>query len=445
MAATSILHLPNETLSAIFSYFPIFPLGHPSDCWPTQPVLAVRQVCRRFRTVVNELSFWYQDEFQPDLPNMALIGCSQHQFKEKFYRREKFFKALLADRHLAHCLGRKTSWRFRSFHIFVVVFEQIPLFRRSVTKIQYYRTPFDLFTKSETVGFMTRIGLCTQLTTLRIAHVPYLDWDHFLKFCPGLQALTIDDRNSWQVLVLDRERGSTLEGLANLQKLSLVEPRTLTTSAGVSILPLSSVASLSHLHLKNASEADTEHAAGLLHNFVYLTSLHLTGLSEDICDHIIRSSFRLISFAFEIQYCSVAKNLSAVKLEEMFAARCLEGVEELKFASAGGIWYAKNDQSSIIGAITNLLSLQNLEMINVALPDIHWCPSFSRLVNLRSILWKTPSVSDGYEDLYPRDLNHVEEAFETAFACFVEKPSLNIEIEYDYEANLSDSQDDDWV
>src|SRR5271169_3034798 len=111
-----ISRLPNEVLSKIFSYLPdtpdersindefeVYGETPPLKFPASQPVVSIRQVCRRLRAVANELQFWYDSDFELS------------QLCRSPFHADVFLEALLSDDHLTRCLGKRTKWTFGSF------------------------------------------------------------------------------------------------------------------------------------------------------------------------------------------------------------------------------------------------------------------------------------------------------------------------------------------
>jgi hypothetical protein len=172
----SISALPNEVWRAVFSYLP-----NPVDKkvqWPPlnlvterdrlvlQPILVVRQVCRVFRTIINDLPFWRVAEFD-------LVSLISNQYEGDHGTLEfRFVKALLTDGDLLEIFQKKTSWTFCRFSVFRIVSETVPNHRENVTELAFVGGPNEK--RFDQVG------------------AP-MDWvDRVLIYYPKLQSLTIE-------------------------------------------------------------------------------------------------------------------------------------------------------------------------------------------------------------------------------------------------------------
>jgi hypothetical protein len=445
-----ILELPNEILSIVLSCFIISAKASLNTrSWrDPHPILVLRKVCRRFRAVANELEFWYDDDFEIHTllsPNIAFRNSRPAEIQ----RQTKFLTSLFTDVHLVDCLGRKKSWTFYCFRLFLLVLDLLPLFRQTVTTLKFESINDDEYHESDTTQWyhevIPTLGGFAQLTALHLDYFKGFDFDYIVKFCPALESL----RLTRTVIGPFHDCSGTLEGLSNLQEFSLsdllefsfTENPASTGNNATSFLPLSSVASLTALHLHTVHPSETEYYTNSLIKFTNLTSLHLGPLTTVICDRIIQADFKLTSFSVELDPPSVPGD----KLLEIFSARCLQDVKKLEIfgetseilSSAGP--YSSNERFSIIEAITHLRCLQHLELSNVYVEDRSWA-GFSCLANIKRFIWSVV-VDDEIESAWEVE-TAAESALEAAFAAFPEKPIVELRIEA---AERDEDEYPDWA
>lgn len=130
-----ILNLPNEVLNKTFGYVrtpaTVIP-RYTGDGQFSEIIKGLPSVCRRFRAVFNELSFWYDEDF--DL--LDLIRYREwYDPIEVHDNCQAFLKILLSDRDLVHSLERRSSWRFSNLISFQSVMEFVPSFPRNTTAV----------------------------------------------------------------------------------------------------------------------------------------------------------------------------------------------------------------------------------------------------------------------------------------------------------------------
>jgi hypothetical protein len=381
----------------------------------TSPILVLRQVSRRFRALANERQFWYDD----DLGLHALIGSISkkphgHEIENEIRRNVNFLKALLADTHLAHRLSRKTSWTIRYLDSFLVVFEQLPLFRQRVVKMKFEGNS------------CLDSGRSTSLDDWMIK--PFFDC---LSYCPALEVLSVDldlvypTSIAWKNASIWGDIGGTLNGLTKLRQLSIIDPYGMTHSVTRTILPTSSIASLNHFTLRVHLGRSPDSRSLCFEKFVNLTYLNLGWLTDALCDRVIQAEFRLVSFVGEI---TVASYLSGGKLKEMVSAPCLRSVERFEFrdygcdSSALGLYHS----APLLDAIADLQFLQHL--ILSAIPfDVTKSPIFSRLTNLKSVNWTVCNFIEGGARYVDYDFVRAKTELEAAFRHFSKPPSVEIE------------------
>jgi F-box domain len=119
-----IIRLPPEVLSLVLS-FAIPPEPHAT---PHGVVIRLRSVCRRMRTLIDQLPFWLHDAFT----FYQLCPTRQLPEPESKARIAAFALNLLQDRHLREHLGRrKRRWSVTSLEMFKVLVQMIPGFKET--------------------------------------------------------------------------------------------------------------------------------------------------------------------------------------------------------------------------------------------------------------------------------------------------------------------------
>ena len=128
-----ILNLPNEVLNKAFSYVrtPITAIRYTGERQFSE-IIGIRSVCRRFRAVFDELSFWYNEDF--DLFDLI---CDRKWYDpiEVHDDCQAFLNVLLSDRHLIQSLARRSSWRFRNLISFQSIMKFVSSFSRNTTAV----------------------------------------------------------------------------------------------------------------------------------------------------------------------------------------------------------------------------------------------------------------------------------------------------------------------
>jgi hypothetical protein len=136
--ASPILSLPNEVLHEILEYVvvPLFPYRFDSFSPHSHfnRISRIRTVCRRFRAIANELSFWYKE----DLDLVNLISLCKNLDRLRFnpwagagdilHAHKEFLDTIFTDRHLVRVLARRSTWHFDSLVSFQSIKELVPSF-----------------------------------------------------------------------------------------------------------------------------------------------------------------------------------------------------------------------------------------------------------------------------------------------------------------------------
>lgn len=424
---TTIMTLPNELLRQILSLVLAQP-EHPTFCVPhliddalnsaPAPALTIRSVCRRFRAIANELPFWYAGEF--DLLNLLPEFRAPNSD-------EKFLQALFTDNHLVECLQRKTKWKFRNLPNFLVIMERVPSFQQCVTTVTL-RTFWDDSVKnplspSSLDIAIQKLAACSRLTSLEIrSNNSLLSLDLISRSCPSLNNIVICG-------AISNLRG-TLENLSCVQRLHYELIHNMEHPPQF-LFPLNSAKSLTALVIKTRCGSVHAHDINRLDAFVNLTSLHIEPLYPNICDFIVRSRLKLSTFKTKVDITEVTME----RVAGVLSSHSLQTVQNLSLNIEADYEEDLDYLQPIIDIVTTkLLSIQECEFETGL--DLHWCQQFSRLLNLKRLIWKIRFVDkafryiDNPDEDWLREETCAEMAFSAAFARFPEKPQIQIEPVY---------------
>lgn len=429
-----IMTLPNELLREILSNVLAQP-EHPTcrgelptnlfddDARPDPtPALTIRSVCHRFRAIANELPFWYDGDFD------LLKLLPEYRGPNSDIQDEKFLQALFTDDHLVECLRRKTQWKFRHLPSLYVVMERVPSFQQFVTAVTL-RTFWDdsvknpLLTSSLDVAIQ-QLATCSRLTSLKIEYSDsLLSLDLISRYCPSLSDVIIHADAS-------TVRG-TLENLSCVRRLDY-EFVPYAEHPAHFLFPLNSAKSLTTLMIRvRPSSADAYDTTGL-DVFVNLTSLHIDPLYPSVCDFILRSRLKLTTFKTIVDTAEVTMRRVAAVL----SSPSLQTVQNISLKIETENEERLNDLQQIIYVVTTkLLSIRDCEF-EMGL-DLRWCQQFSRLLSLKTVVWKVRFVDKAFrclnselDEAWLDKEEYAEMAFSAAFAKFPEKPHVQIELVY---------------
>jgi hypothetical protein len=386
-------------------------------------ILPVRQVCRRFRAVANELKFWHDDDFEFSQISPSYDGEPKLPLVE----------TLLTDPHLADCISKKRVWTFRSYREFCIVLERVPVFQNTVSTLRLFwassSTRHLSFGATDATPFDTMVpelASCSNLTTLQLLAVPTLDLANISEYCPGLEKLFV---KNYRYDAPYRQWHGSLQGLSNLQQLSLInlggaERRQWSPNANV--LPSSSIASLTLLVIIDGQPEVTNYIVRSLSTFVHLKHLSLEPLTEEALDKIMRAKFQLtemkISFGLNL--------IDEVELRLAFSSAALHGLESLDLSFHEDYdWFTSAHE--VVDVVITLQYLQYLKLTRLPM-HLSMCRKFSQLVNLKAITWLVTSFHDDIDEsegLYDEE-ERAERELKVAFQDFVEQPLVSVTIEY---------------
>src|SRR5271154_5739493 len=187
----SLTRLPVELLAAILNEFEVYlTVDREFSPFTTHPpralhpdIMALRSVCRLFRTLVYEMRFWYTDDVHITalLPGRQLSQIQSnwittHNNYSRWDREEKELEEHLEDQLFVRCLGKRTKWRFKHHPFLLAILERVPLFRLNATSVilefpdypddttpSYFPYPARLLNAA-----IAMLGSCRNLTSLEI-------------------------------------------------------------------------------------------------------------------------------------------------------------------------------------------------------------------------------------------------------------------------------------
>jgi hypothetical protein len=414
----SIPALPNEVWRTVLSQLPN-PVN-PNERWPPlnlvterdrpvlHPILVVRQVCRLFRSIVNDSSFWLAGEFDP----VSLISGNPDLPKYPFV------KALLADGDLLETFEKKRSWTFSSFAVFTIVSETIPSFRKNVIQLAFVGGPNgERFDQSGARGDWVGVVLTNYLTlqSLTIETVEGLKLSVISEKCPELSVLRI---SSPPVRGLG---DCSLSRFVNLRELvidALDLPR---WGQGPYALPISSAGTLEVLKLHIISSSFNFES---LHLFTNLSRLSISPCDVPVFDTIITGRFNLTTLDIAI----LGDRVALDKIIAMVSSPALKGVKEFKFTKMNVHWQhcpewtEEGDARFLLAISTNC---QSLHTIDLAIPFHLVCfRHLGRLLNIKRVSWKGRLLVD--MDAGNELSESIAQTIADAFVEFETKPVCEI-------------------
>jgi hypothetical protein len=399
------MRLPTEILTEIFNcLLPPYPHPNPTYTTPWSPIeniLAIRSTCRSFRTIANNLPFWYDDRYNSIhfIPTEK-DGRNVSNYVSEIYH-FKFLKTLFNDAQLVQCLSRRKTWQFAHNSMLAAV-ASVPSFRDNTTTahVDYYQLVHYIdgeYSSSPGAYLSATIAfLCTypRLTTLSIAGPSELgftlDLTTLATSCPSLKSLE-----------LDVDGIGTLRSLSNLQSLEVA----LDNVVGDGVIPVNSSDSITKLILKYWEppfQCNNAVANGAFDSFVNLTSLFLHPLSNEICDFLIRANFSLKDFRTTATK-EYGEDVDMRKVVNMLSSPSLSKLETLRIAfEPRKQWRPFYPQ--IVEQITFHLGSTLKELVIGMEMDTAWSSKFKRLVKLRRFLWYVPD--ENYDDILDIDDAH---------------------------------------
>jgi len=215
----SLTRLPVELLAAILNEFEVYlTVDREFSPFTTHPpralhqdIIALRSVCRLFRTLVYEMRFWYTE----DVHITALLPGQVSQIQPNCYNwittHDNYFfwegevqelEAHLEYQLFVHRLGKRTNWRFKHHPFLLAILERVPLFGLNATSVIFEFPDYPHDTKPSFLPYPGRLvsaviamlGSCRSLTSLEINPLhDELSLNLFAIFCPALKRLHIGD------------------------------------------------------------------------------------------------------------------------------------------------------------------------------------------------------------------------------------------------------------
>lgn len=429
-----ILRLPNELLSKIFSYLLTTSTKDYTSSNQASvakespphhhPILTLRQVCHRFRKVTNKSQFWYNDDF--DFSQLMSHGG---------YANRQFVSSLLTDRDLAHCIGRKTTWTFRTYKRFAIILARVPLVRQRASTMRFFWSwrkngRYATTDKTTFSSLVDTLALCRGLRVLQLFDVPEVNFDNIAKSFLALEVLAVEYR--WYKG--DREWVGSLQGLCGLQRLSLINlgcrkrrqsEEEDGKEKGVEMLPSGSVVSLTHLQLIGDG-TDINTFTQSLDTFVNITHLSLVHIANETIDRIVRADFRLIDLKIKV-WSGMQGTMEPMRL--LLSSPALHSLQSLELSFRGDAgWFSQRTYLVTVDSIT--ARLKSLHHLKFRMPlYLSMCRQFNQLSNLKSIVWVAPMIIDDIDRHAFDDTEKAVRCFEDVFTSFEEKPSVDITIE----------------
>jgi hypothetical protein len=384
------MSLPNELLREIFQHtHPIHSTletgpGPSHEAWRRTLALifVLRSVCRRFRAVANELSYWTDERsmFEDIIPKCWRYADDQNE--------TIFLETLLADRHLACTLSNRHSWSFSDYVQLKTVLDHVPFARENTNSIS-----IGLLDMSESPtktpkqhifrGLLVELKACPNLKFLEIGDGPeevVLDLVSLASSCPLLETLRLDHV---------RELAGTLSGFCNLKELRLRDSGyRLDYNKFDYVFPLYSAASLRSLTLLYETGDAPGHffSDGHFDSCKQLNTCIIAPFTAPICQYFHRMRLENLK-DFRVQVApggyGESRDLDMNRFTELFRSPSFRTLRSLSL-TAGDTYH--DSYYAIVDAVTsNLLCLQSLAVsmgLNTA-----WCSHFTQLVELDKLVW----------------------------------------------------------
>ena len=351
------------------------------------------------------------------------------------YANRQFVRSLLTDRHLAHCIARKTTWTFRTYKRFLIILGRVPSVQQRASTMRFFwgwnkSGRYVATDKTTFCSLVEKLALCTGLRVLQLFDVPEVNFDDIGKSFPSLEVLAVEYR--WHRE--NRGWAGSLQGLCELRQLSLINlgcrkrpQRDEDVEEDiVEMLPSSSVASLTHLQLIEVDADVTNTFAQSLDTFVNLTHLSLIYITNETVDRIVGADFRLIDLKMKV-WSGMKDQTESMRL--LLSSPVLHSLQSLELSFRGDAkWFSQRTYLITTNSIaTHLTSLHHLKF---RMPlYLSMCRQFNQLSNLKSIVWVTPMVVDDIDGHAFDDKEKAERCFEDVFTSFSDKPSVDITIE----------------
>jgi hypothetical protein len=419
--APSIPALPNEVWRAVFSQLPN-PINT-NGRWPPrnrvtekdrlllQPVLVLRQVCRLFRTIANDLSFWLAAEFDP----VSLISNFEGG-SDLPGPKDQFVKALLSDRDLLRNFEKKTSWTFSKFSIFNIVSETVPGFRKNVIELAFLCRRngkwFDQLGAPRDWVVDKVLTNYPKLQSLSMEAVEGIALSLISEKCPELSVLRVSSAPARGLI------DGSLSRFCNLRELALDGLDRLKYGVEPYALPISSAETLEVLKIHRIPLVPFD--VDSLHLFTNLSSLSISPCEESDFDAIIVSSFNLTALDVAV----LGDRVSLNKIIAMILSPAVKGVMKFKFVMGDLLWqqeWTEEAYDRFLFAISS--NCQSLHTIILVMPFRRVCfRHFGRLLNIKKVSWTGRLLDVKDTGNYAVSRGIAQAAVEDAFTEFERKP-----------------------
>lgn len=416
--------LPTEVLQEVFSYLPTsinisqqgqrakFEHLNKQQRLLRQPILVLRQVCRQFRAIVNNLPFWRESTFD----FVSLIAVFHGEY---CIRGADFVQSLLGDKDFVDILERRRGWTFSNYSVFRIVSEAIPNFNENVIELAFVRRP----NGKEFMEF----------------NAPCHDWLYkILVLYPNLRSLTTNSLRGIRLSKLFENRPelsvlrifiNDYEGIRcsttdfnNLRELvleGLAKPR---VSLPRLSLPIKSAKTLQVLSLVGRVNPFTLESLPLCTNLASLTLAPCDGRDFDA---IITASSTLTELnvaCWDIHNALLEKIIElvsspAAKRLSKFSVYCGNHASGQRFIS----WMDATYPDRFLFALAS--NCRFLQEINLTLPlHSHSFRHLSRLSGIKSVTWKGELFDGGGAGDVEGSRIIAQNAIEDAFGLFKKKP-----------------------
>lgn len=376
--------MPPELLFMIFDLFAPVSIDHSErlECW--RVLLQLRATCYRFRTIVNELPFWFDNSFKL----IEMIPIRRFVNPQDRYKAQ-FLGLLFQDKRLVRSLGRRTSWHFTGNQTLRMIINCIPSFLRSKS-VSFYpplREPRYMQDVLAINDAILALEPLKSLTTLTIDQISDIDLRLINMSCPSLRDIKITH---------SRLFSGTLDGLGSLESVFVCGCTNIPQLPGhsLSLVPTSSAACLTRLSLIFGTNCRGFHDEPYLLKksydglaaFFNLKCFYIHPMTDDLCDFLARTSIELD----ELRTTVIKKHGTATltKIINLFKNRSLRRISSLCLAVQDNNDWRSSYQSMVECITTGLRGIEEI-VLGMGM-DVAWLPMFCNLENLRRLTWYVP-------------------------------------------------------
>jgi hypothetical protein len=335
-----ILNLPTEILNQILLIacepFPGLKVQYKNENGNSRALaqaLVLRHVSRRFRSLTNELDFWYREAFEfwsltgfifsredkfghVKLADLGIQINPQEWVDPIRVLTAKLTKVLFNDEQLTFCLGRrKTDWRFSYFETMCAVLDKIPLSHRNMRKV----TLFHFFEYNVAIDQLRKCKFLTKLSLDRIAsfRTEPINLSLIGESWPFLQELRLSDIHTYTGSI------ANFENLQNFYISFLLPSKASITAA---LIPEKSVTALTNLTISNAPDSpNIDCDLRVFRSFVNLTYLCFDPPTLSLFELVADAQFKLSTFSTCI---SLGYDTCQEYLLSILSAKCLKHIDQ---------------------------------------------------------------------------------------------------------------------